>query len=111
MRKKVSYILEGPYKAIDWMFEKRIAYLRIFANQKGLDEIIKDPLQDYTEFGVQETTAVDLEVFKVIVEDSDLKRVESFLKKPVLRIKKGEFTEEELNLIQTSDVQEVDYRL
>jgi len=65
IEKKVSYELNGFMVVTNWYNQVGWTGLVINTDDKGLEEIKKEPLQDYINFGVQSVDYVYLDVFKI----------------------------------------------
>jgi len=63
--KKVSYKLVGYEVITGWYNQVGWTGLVINTDDKGLEEIKKEPLQDYISFGVQSVDYVYLDIFKI----------------------------------------------
>jgi len=64
VEKKVSYELNGFMVVTNWYNQVGWTGLVINTDDKGLEEIKKEPLQDYISFGVQSVDYVYLDVYK-----------------------------------------------
>lgn len=64
--------------------------LHIVTDDKGLEEIKKDPLQDYIHYGVDDVVYAFFTVFKTQIEETEEEVIERHIKEPVLFIEKGE---------------------
>jgi hypothetical protein len=63
--KKVSYKLGGYEVITGWYNQVGWTGLVINTDDKGLEQIKKEPLQDFINFGVQFVDYVCLDVFKI----------------------------------------------
>jgi len=91
--KKVSYKLVGYEVITGWYNQVGWTGLVINTDDKGLEEIKKEPLQDYISFGVQSVDYVYLDVFKIEtwIENGKSYRTESYY--PIDTIEAGKIPE------------------
>lgn len=90
---ETKYILYGATIARDWYGHLGWIDLEITTNEKGLEEIRKNPLQDYISFGVAAVEYAVFDVFKKEIKNTDEKEVTIFYKTPIEHIEKGEIPE------------------
>ena len=70
-----EYILRGFIEVEDWYGDIGFFTLNIHTNEEGFKEIQKDPLQDYTGYGVQSVNYAYFEVTKEITLETDNLRI------------------------------------
>jgi hypothetical protein len=66
-QKEIKYSLVGYMLATDWFGNKYGKKLHIETGEKGLQEIKRDPLQDYISFGFRSVDYVFFEVYKSVI--------------------------------------------
>jgi len=87
---KKRYTLDGVVVATDWYGRTGYIHLRIYTNEKGLEEIKKNPLQDYIAFGVQSVDYVLFDVYLTEVEERDDCTIKKEYHEPIETIEEGD---------------------
>ena len=105
MNKQTKYNLVGFIVVTNWYGCKGVQKLNIVTNELGLSEIEKDPLQDYTSYGVKSVDYARFDVYKTEVYEKDDRVITIEYKEPTKTIEAGTYnlTEEEEHLIQAYD--------
>jgi hypothetical protein len=110
--KKVKYNLTGYMLTTDWFGNKCGKKLRIETDEKGLQEIKRDPLRDYIKFGVRSVDYVFFEVYKSVIAHKKNCVVTVEYTEPIETIEAGEYTlspEEEEWFVQDHDYAQITY--
>jgi|YelNatPaOPRAMG01_1025707.scaffolds.fasta_scaffold334506_1 hypothetical protein len=87
---RIEYELAGIVTATSWFGQKGVARVRILTDEKGLENIKANPLQDYLSFGVMSVDYVKLDVFKIKTKVTRDKIIQERSKRPDFTIEKGE---------------------
>jgi hypothetical protein len=89
--KEVKYNLIGYMLTTDWFGNKCGKKLNIKTDEKGLQKIKQDPLQDYIEFGVRSVDYVFFEVYKSVIVHKKNCVVTVEYTEPIETIEAGEY--------------------
>ena len=89
MEKQKIYNLDGFIVATDWYNQRGWKRLHIRTNEKGLEEIEREPLQDFIEFGVQTINYAQFDVYETIIKRTKNKITTIENTKPIKMIKDG----------------------
>jgi hypothetical protein len=97
MTQRTEYTLIGYIIITNWYYQRGWRTLRIVTDEEGLNQIIKDPLQDYINYGAQFIDYAYFDVYKTEIEDSEEMTKSTFYKEPIKTIEAGKspLTEEE----------------
>jgi len=105
--KITTYELIGYTTVTTWYGERGFAKLRIFTDEKGIEEIKKDPLQDYISFGVKEVNYAYFEVYKTKTIMTKDKIIDIHSRRPVFKIEAGKYDlteKEEEQLVNSEEI-------
>ena len=113
-KKEVSYELNGFMIVTNWYNQTGWTGLLIKTDKDGLNEIKKEPLQDYISYGVQSVDYVHLDIYKT---ESTLKNGKRYIIEtiePIATIEAGKIPEKVdidkmMDDIYSSDYAEVTY--
>jgi len=104
---KKRYELIGMVVITSWFNNKRgFARLKIVTDEKGLNKIVEEPLQDYLGEGVKKVDYVKFDVYTVSVTTTEDKIIEERPIRPDFTIEAGEYNltpEEEEQLCNTKE--------
>jgi hypothetical protein len=109
---RIEYILYGFIVITGWYGQRGWKKLEIIADESGLKEIEKDPLQDYIGYGAQSVDYAEFDVYKKEIEETDDKIVTTEYKTPIKKIKAGKYEltpEEEEAFLQDYDIAKITY--
>jgi len=108
---KVKYELVGFIIVENLYGAKGFKNLIINTDEEGLNEIRKDPLQDYLSFGGIDVKYADFEVFKTEITENEEYRIEKAYKEPIERVAKGEYdlTDKEFDLLMEDEPVKITY--
>jgi len=90
MSKIITYELLGYMQAYTWYGERVYTWLVVKTNESGLEQIKKDPLQDYISFGVASVEYVHFDVYRIERWEDSKYFYERRTKEPVEKIEAGE---------------------
>jgi len=82
--------LKGYVIVTDWYGNAGYNKLLITTDQKGLDEIKANPLQDYIKFGIQSVDYAFFDVYRIDIEKTDEYVRETHWRKPIDTIESGD---------------------
>jgi len=92
MKKQVKYNLVGYMIVTNWYGYRGWKKLDITTDQKGLEEIEKNPLQDYIQFGVRSVDCVYFDVYKTEIYEKDDRVITIEYKEPIKTIEAGTYS-------------------
>jgi len=109
--KITTYELVGYTTVTTWYGERGFVKLRIFTDDKGIEEIKKDPLQDYIFFGVKEVNYAYFEVYETKTRITKDKIIDIHSRRPAFVVEAGkcDLNEQEEEQLANSEETVVQY--
>jgi len=104
---ETRYELTGIVVVTLWHGQRGFARVKILTDEKGIEEIIKNPRQDYLSFGVKSVDYVELYVYTIKVSETENKIITERSKKPDYLIADGEYKltpKEEEELFESEEI-------